>query len=140
MGAAEYALVLYRQKLPKFRNIGDDGKHHMIFNWFDWTRDMNEKDRIYPAQKPIPLLKRLIKIFTDEGDIVIDPCAGSGSTLRAANSTEIFTILRSAKNFTKKRFYGSIKHDDININSPNFIPVFLRFIVILFVDLSSNKW
>ena len=30
------------------------------------------------------MLKRLIEIFTDEGDVVIDPCAGSGSTLRAA--------------------------------------------------------
>ena len=30
------------------------------------------------------VLKRLIEIFTDEGDVVIDPCAGSGSTLRAA--------------------------------------------------------
>jgi site-specific DNA-methyltransferase (adenine-specific) len=26
----------------------------------------------------------LIKLFTDEGDVVIDPCAGSGSTLLAA--------------------------------------------------------
>jgi site-specific DNA-methyltransferase (adenine-specific) len=30
------------------------------------------------------VLKRLIEIFTDPGDVVIDPCAGSGSTLRAA--------------------------------------------------------
>ena len=30
------------------------------------------------------MLKRLIEIFTDEGDVVIDPVAGSGSTLRAA--------------------------------------------------------
>ncbi len=30
------------------------------------------------------LLKRLIEIFTDPGDVVIDPCTGSGSTLRAA--------------------------------------------------------
>ena len=29
------------------------------------------------------VLKRLIEIFTDEGDVVIDPCAGSGSTGRA---------------------------------------------------------
>ena len=28
--------------------------------------------------------KRLIEIFTDEGDVVIDPCCGSGATLRAA--------------------------------------------------------
>ena len=30
------------------------------------------------------LLKKLIEIFTDEGDVVIDPVAGSGSTLVAA--------------------------------------------------------
>ena len=29
------------------------------------------------------MLKKLIEIFTDEGDVVIDPCAGSGSTLQA---------------------------------------------------------
>lgn len=29
-------------------------------------------------------ITRLIETFTDPGDIVIDPCAGSGSTLRAA--------------------------------------------------------
>lgn len=83
-GAVEYALLLYRNRLPKFRNIGEDGKNHMIFNWFEWKRE-NEKvyPRIHPAQKPVKVLKRLIEIFTDEGDVVIDPCAGSGSTLRA---------------------------------------------------------
>ena len=42
------------------------------------------KNKIHPTQKPIAVLKRLIEIFTDPGDVVIDPCAGSGSTLRAA--------------------------------------------------------
>ena len=83
-GAVEYALLLYRNKLPKFRNVGEDGKNHMIFNWFEWKRENGkEYPRIHPAQKPVKLLKRLIEIFTDEGDVVIDPCAGSGSTLRA---------------------------------------------------------
>ena len=45
------------------------------------SQDIN---RIHPTQKPVNLLKQLIEIFTDEGDVVIDPCAGSGSTLRAA--------------------------------------------------------
>lgn len=40
--------------------------------------------KIHPTQKPVNLLKRLIEIFTDEGDVVIDPVAGSGTTLRAA--------------------------------------------------------
>lgn len=71
--------MLYRDKLPKFRNGG-----HMVFNWFEWKRDNSkEYPKIHPAQKPVSVLKRLIEIFTDEGDVVIDPCAGSGSTLRA---------------------------------------------------------
>ena len=83
VGATEYAVVLYREKLPKFRNIDEFGKNHMIFNWFEWKRDGKEIPKIHPTQKPVNLLKRLIEIFTDKGDVVIDPCAGSGSTLRA---------------------------------------------------------
>lgn len=80
VGATEHALLLYRDKLPKFNNNGK-----MIFDWFEWKRDnAKEYPRIHPTQKPIYLLKRLIEIFTDEGDVVIDPVAGSGSTLRAA--------------------------------------------------------
>lgn len=85
VGATEYALVLYRDKLPKFNNTGADGKGHMVFNWFPWTRDSGkEYPKIHPTQKPVGVLKRLIEIYTDPGDVVIDPCAGSGSTLRAA--------------------------------------------------------
>lgn len=85
VGATEYALVLYRGKLLKFRNTDADGQRHMVFNWFDWRKDSNKfYPKIHPSQKPISVLKRLIEIFTDPGDVVIDPCAGSGSTLRAA--------------------------------------------------------
>ncbi|MCM1166408.1 MAG: site-specific DNA-methyltransferase [Ruminococcus sp.] len=78
VGNCEYGLILYRDKLPKFNNDG-----RMIFNCMDWGRD-NETPKIHPTQKPVPLLMRLIEIFTDPGDVIIDPCAGSGSTLRAA--------------------------------------------------------
>lgn len=80
VGATEYAVVLYRDKLPKFNN-----NKKMIFNWFEWKRDNSkEYPKIHPTQKPVSVLKRLIEIFTDEGDVVIDPVAGSGTTLRAA--------------------------------------------------------
>ena len=79
VGATEYALVLYRDKLPKFRNDGQ-----MIFNWFCWEKDGKEIPKIHPTQKPVAVLKKLISIYTDPGDVVIDPCAGSGATLRAA--------------------------------------------------------
>lgn len=91
VGATEYAIVLYRGRLPKFRNgvqQDENGKNipgtgKMVFNWFDWKRDSKEIPKIHPAQKPVSVLKELIEIFTDKGDVVIDPCAGSGSTGRA---------------------------------------------------------
>jgi site-specific DNA-methyltransferase (adenine-specific) len=80
VGNCEYGLVLYRERLPKFRNKGK-----MIFNCMDWPRD-NESEKIHPTQKPVRLLETLIEIFTDEGDVVIDPVAGSGSSLIAAEN------------------------------------------------------
>lgn len=79
VGNCEYALLFYREKLPKFNNNGK-----MVFNCLDWVDDKNKK-KLHPTQKPVATLINLIQIFTDEGDVVIDPCAGSGSTLVAAN-------------------------------------------------------
>lgn len=78
VGNCEYALLFYRDKLPKFNNHG-----RMIFNCMDWVRDTTTT-KVHPTQKPVKLLEQLIEIFTDPGDVVIDPCAGSGSTLLAA--------------------------------------------------------
>lgn len=81
VGNCEYGLLLYREKLPKFNNNGK-----MIFNCFEYPRD-NTTPKVHPTQKPVALLQNLIEIFTDKGDVVIDPCAGSGSTLLAAAQT-----------------------------------------------------
>ena len=78
VGNCEYGLLFYRDKLPKFRNEGK-----MIFNCMDYERDTTTP-KIHPTQKSIHILKKLISIFTDLGDAVIDPCAGSGTTLLAA--------------------------------------------------------
>ena len=96
VGNCEYGLILYRGKLPKFNNEGK-----MVFNCFDVERD-TATPKIHPTQKSVPLLERLINIFTDEGDVVIDPVAGSGTTLLAAINCN-----RSAYGFEiKKGFYG----------------------------------
>jgi site-specific DNA-methyltransferase (adenine-specific) len=78
VGNCEYGLLLYRDKLPKFNNHGK-----MVFNCIDWTKD-SKYPKIHPTQKPVELLQRLIEIFTDPGEVVIDPVAGSASTLVAA--------------------------------------------------------
>ncbi len=82
VGNSEYALLLYRNKLPKFNNNGK-----MVFNVMDWISDKSKDpliQKIHPTQKPVALLERLIEIFTDEGDVVIDPVAGSGASIVAA--------------------------------------------------------
>lgn len=94
VGNCEYGLLFYRDKLPKFNNNGK-----MVFNCIDWERD--DAVKIHPTQKPLGLLKRLIEIFTDEGDVVIDPVSGSGSTIVAA-----LELKRKAFGFEiKKDFY-----------------------------------
>lgn len=123
-GATEYALLLYRDKLPKFRNgaqYDEDGKiikgtGRMVFNWFEWKRDSaKEYPKIHPAQKPVNLLKRLIEIFTDEGDVVIDPCAGSGTTLRAAAE-----LGRNGYGFeVSKEFYRRAKEEMLVLPEDN---------------------
>lgn len=101
VGATEFAVVLYRDKLPKFNNNG-----HMVFNWFEWKRDSGkEYPKIHPTQKPVNVLKRLIEIFTDPDDVVIDPVAGSASTLRAA-----YELDRHSYGFeVDKQFYLAAK-------------------------------
>ncbi len=95
VGNCEYALLLYRDKLPKFNNNGK-----MVFNCFDWVKDTTTT-KIHPTQKPVKLLEQLIRVFTDKGDVVIDPVAGSGSSLLAAAQCE-----RRAYGFEiKKNFF-----------------------------------
>lgn len=46
-----------------------------------------EAKRLHPTQKPLALCEYLIKTYTNEGDLVLDNCAGSGTTLLAAKNT-----------------------------------------------------
>ena len=97
VGNCEYAILFYRNKLPKFNNKGK-----MVFNCMDWTKD-TKYEKIHPTQKPVELLERLIELFTDEGDIVIDPVCGSGSTVIAAlNKNRKGVGFEIKKDFYKK--------------------------------------
>ena len=128
VGATEYALVLYRDRLPKFRNgcqQDENGKNirgtgRMVFNWFNWEKDGKDIPKIHPAQKPVAVIKKLIEIFTDEGDVVIDPCCGSGSTLRAA-----VELGRSAFGFEIDRtFYTRAKNEMLVFEKDNQLSIF----------------
>lgn len=108
VGNCEYGLLLYRDKLPKFNNGGN-----MVFNCFDWPRS-DDTPKIHPTQKPLPLLERFVEIFTDQNDVVIDPCAGSGTSLLAAKN-----LGRRAYGFEiKKNFYEDAQEKILTLGTP----------------------
>jgi site-specific DNA-methyltransferase (adenine-specific) len=71
----------------------------------------------YPTQKPILLLEQVIKISTDENDIILDPFCGSGTTLVAAkllNRQFIgIDILDTAMQLSQSRLDKPIKTESL---------------------------
>ena len=112
VGNTEYALLFYRDKLPKFNNNGK-----MIFNSIPYERD-TEIEKIHPTQKSTIVLRKLIELFTDIGEVVIDPCAGSGSTLIAAKQ-----LNRRAYGFEIKKEFVSKFNGVLNKNVQCCLPL-----------------
>jgi site-specific DNA-methyltransferase (adenine-specific) len=119
VGNCEYGLILYRDKLPKFNNYGK-----MVFNAMPWIDD-EKSEKIHPTQKPVRLMEKLITTFSDPLDVVIDPCAGSASTLIAAINTG-----RNSYGFEIKKdfFKAASKRIEDAYNQPR-----------LFDDVNSEK-
>ena len=70
------ALVVGKRPGTKF-----NGK--MVHNVFLY-KSPSPQQRIHPTQKPLDLIKRLVELFSNEGELVFDPFAGSATTLIAA--------------------------------------------------------
>jgi site-specific DNA-methyltransferase (adenine-specific) len=59
-------------------------KHPKAQIRLDWS---SRNDPVHPTVKPVSVLMKLIKNSTNEGDLVIDPFMGSGTTAAAARAT-----------------------------------------------------
>ena len=49
-----------------------------------WTYGVCREDRCHPTQKPLDLMLELVRLFSDHGELILDPFAGSGTTAVAA--------------------------------------------------------
>lgn len=82
----ECIVIAHRRKpngRPMKKRWNGGGKHGV----YDFPIVLNRgrrRVRWHTTQKPIPLMRALLNDFTDAGDVVLDPCAGAGSTLVAA--------------------------------------------------------
>ena len=75
----------YEDVVPKFRN---QKTSHSV-----WNYDMAKRNKVHITPKPIDLLENIIKHTTDEGDLMLDCFAGSGSFGKAAQNTNRRCIL-----------------------------------------------
>jgi site-specific DNA-methyltransferase (adenine-specific) len=66
------------------RQMADSGSAARFFYCAKASRSERGKDNTHPTVKPIDLMRYLIRLVTPPGGIVLDPFAGSGTTLLAA--------------------------------------------------------
>ena len=64
------------------------------------SRDFSAQQQVHPTQKPVPLLEWLIKTYSNEGDLVLDNCMGSGTTgVAAINLNRSFIGIEKEKEY-----------------------------------------
>ena len=71
-----------------------DGSKWLLYSksvWDDILPSPSEKTK-HPAQFPVALVKRLLRIFTQKRDIVLDPFLGSGTTLIACRALQRYGL------------------------------------------------
>lgn len=73
----EAVLLLHREGRKRWNG----GGHHAV-----WHHDIAKGE--HPTQKPLPLLREWIALFTDPGELILDPLMGSGGTGVAALQTQ----------------------------------------------------
>lgn len=70
--------ILTDSQNKKVKEYQDTGYRYPTQVW-KFQRDCL-KSNLHPTQKPVALLEELIKTFSNDGDVILDNCMGSGST------------------------------------------------------------
>ena len=71
--------------VPQYKKYLSDSKGRTITNcWTDIPQAAGNESLGYPTQKPVALLERIVSASSNEGDLVLDPFCGCGTTIHAA--------------------------------------------------------
>jgi len=89
-GASPQGRLIYQSKpgaVPRFKRYLDEMQGQPVTdNWDDieHLHGSSGESLGYPTQKPVALLERIVKASSNEGDMVLDPFCGCGTTIHAA--------------------------------------------------------
>jgi len=91
-----------------------------ILQYSKYMKECNNSHRLHSTQKPVDMLSYLIKTYTNEGNIILDNCCGSGSTGVACVETNRKYILmdngkcenKNSQNYDK--YWTDISRERIN--------------------------
>lgn len=103
--AKQHRLVSWWNCKPDFKRIGQDyknptdkriakrianGKRAKLYDWWNinQVKNVSKKNNPHPCPIPYELAEKLVLLTTNEGDLVIDPFAGSGTILLAAKNND----------------------------------------------------
>jgi DNA modification methylase len=78
--------------------------------WLDINQIQGSEKLNYATQKPVELLERIIRMYSDETDNILDPFAGSGTTARACLNTNRKYVMLDINNKGLEVFNDSIKN------------------------------
>jgi len=99
-------LKKHNKKYPSTFNLWEGNKYKS--NVLEYKKDY---DGYHPTQKPVALLEDLIKTYTNEGDLVVDLTAGSGSTgVACQNTNRDYILIEKEQKYyeiAKERLGGS---------------------------------
>lgn len=91
-----YTIVSGKQKSNSAVSRGEEGRKKVggnltVNEGIRYPKNLikfnRDKDKLHPTQKPVALLEYLIKTYSNENEIVLDSCMGSGTTAIAAINT-----------------------------------------------------
>ena len=81
------------------------------------SSNANQTKRLHPTQKPVTLMEYLIKTYTNENDLVLDNCMGSGTTgVACKNLSRDFIGIELDEEYfkiAKERIKNSVKQETL---------------------------
>lgn len=95
--------VCFYGKMPKGKRLGQD---YILHNTLNFTKGIEKE---HPCPKPLELMRIFVDKFSLEGQIVLDPFAGSGTTLVAAKMLD-----RDFIGIEKIKRYVEISQERVN--------------------------